>query len=135
MKQVRHYQRYTVTGSGFIHHIPIKNAEFHINNISASGMNITSAVDLMVNQVITLEVHVSGNILPYSKLIKGKVIRKIKHCTIYYYGVQFIELAHNDIVEIDEYLRLNYSSTALYLNSYNTGEDTPIKQLQRKNDY
>lgn len=97
-------------------------------------MNITAEVDLKEHQVIAMEVHISGNILPYSKQLKGKVVRKSKYGSIYQYGVQFMELINKDIIEIDEYLRLNYSSNAPHRISYDTGDDNPMQLMQRKKD-
>jgi hypothetical protein len=133
MEKIRHYQRYTVLGSGVIYRTSIQNVAFSINDISASGMNIITEADLEKDVVISMEIQVSGNILPYKKQIKGRIIRKSKCDSIFNYGIQFMDLPNRDIIEIDEYLRLNYSNTAPHRTSYDTGNDeNPLRQLSRK---
>lgn len=135
MRKLRHYQRYAVSGSGFFHNNPIRKVEFSVKDISASGINITTEIELEEHEVITMDVQVSGNLLPYIKQFKGKVVRKRQHNSIYNYGIRFMELTHKDMIEIDEYLRLNYGSAALPYTSYDTGhDDRPIRQLNLAND-
>lgn len=134
MGKMRHYQRFSVSGSGYIHHKPTHIAAFSINNISASGMNITSNVDFAKDEVVVLEVQVSGSALPYFKHLTGRVVRKHKCDSIYHYGILFIELPVKDMIEIDEYLRLNYTSAPAHQTSYDTGnEEHPIQQLYLRN--
>lgn len=135
MRKMRHYQRYTVSGSGFIYWNLVQKAEFSINDISASGINITAEIELQEHEVVLIEVQFSGNLLPFDKQLRGKVTRKRKHNSIYNYGIRFISLAPKDIVEIDEYLRLNHGSTTLHRDSqYNEPDSDPLKQLIRTNN-
>ncbi len=135
MRKMRYYQRYTVSGSGFILFSPERKAEFSINDISASGMSITAQAELEENEAVMTEVRIYGKLLPVSKQMKGSVVRKRRHNSIYHYGIRFIDMTHKDIVELDEYLRLNHDSTAFHDPSRDAGHDeNPIRQLIRTND-
>lgn len=135
MSKMRHYQRYTVLSSGFIFFSPVRKAEFSINNISASGMNITAKVELEEHEAFMMEIQIYGKLFPVSKQMKGRVVRKRRHNSIYHYGIRFIDMTHKDIVELDEYLRLNHDSTAFHDPSRDAGHDeNPIRRLVRTND-
>jgi hypothetical protein len=133
MRQIRHYQRHALTGNGLIHCSSGHKAAFSVNNISASGMSITAEAELEENEMIDLEVQLFGNILPYKKRLKGKVVRILRRNTAFEYGIRFLELTRKDMVETDEYLRLNTGSAGLHqhVSGDTAHDDDPVKRLSR----
>lgn len=133
MSTIRHYLRYMVTGKGNILINGRKNTEFLINDISASGMNITSNVQVQDHEIISMHVQISGNLFNYQKDVKGKVVRKHQHNSCFHYGIKFFELSQKDIIDLDEFLRINHNSSSLQdSSSLQTGhDDAPTKQLKR----
>lgn len=117
MGNMRHCQRYIVTGSGWIYRSNDQKAEFKVNDISASGVNITSNSVLKEKDIILMEIYVYGNLLPFTKKAKGEVVRKQQGMG-YRYSIRFVGLTDKDMIEMDEYLRLNCGGTDLHYTPY-----------------
>jgi len=83
-------------------------------------MSITTEVELDEHEMVLMDVQIFGNLLPFIKQFKEKVVRKRHYNSVYHYGILFIGLTHKDIIEIDEYLQLNYGSSALNYNPHDT---------------
>lgn len=113
MKKHRQYQRYIVTGNGHILNSKQEKAEFLIKDISASGINLVTDMALEEHETVMIDIIISGSFMPYSKQLKGKVMRKHREHPLCHYAVSFLELARKDVIEIDEYLRFNQSSSKL----------------------
>lgn len=118
MRIRRHYQRYEVTDRGLIDGSNTKKAEFRTVDISASGVNIITEALLDEGEIITMDLRISGSLLAFFKKIKGKVVWKHRQGTSYQYGIRFIELKHKDLIELDEYLRVNFGGTVLHYGAY-----------------
>jgi c-di-GMP-binding flagellar brake protein YcgR len=105
MKNNRHYKRYAVKCSGWIIDKSSQKYRFHVNDISASGMNIATDKELDDAQMLSIKFDISGTLLPHAKRLEGEIVRKNRTNTGYNYSIRFLGLTHNEIVEMDEYLR------------------------------
>ncbi|RCX16646.1 PilZ domain-containing protein [Anaerobacterium chartisolvens] len=132
MRRIRHYQRYEATGKGTVKHSNTHGTDFTIKNISASGIKLFTAVKLDANSVILMDIHIHGTVSSFSKQVKGKILRRQKHHNSYFYAIHFIDLSHQEIIELDEYLRLNFGNSLLHHSPYEIEhEEYAIKQLMR----
>lgn len=122
MGNIRHCRRYVVTGNGWIYCTNGKKAEFKVNDISASGVSITTDSVLKEKDIILMEIYVYGNLLPFMKKAKGEVVRKQQGMG-YRYGIRFVGLTDKDMIEMDEYLRLNCGGTELHYTPYEVIHD------------
>lgn len=113
MRKHRHYQRYKVAGNGHILSSKLQKAGVLVNDISASGVNLTTDLELEEHETVVIDITISGSFIPFSKQFKGKVIRKHSNNSLHHYAVKFIELTRKDLIEVDEYLRFNQSSSKL----------------------
>ncbi len=132
MRRMRHYQRYEATGKGTIKHSNMHGTEFTIKNISASGIKLSTTVKLEEHSLILMDIHLHGNVSSFSKQIKGKILRRQKHHNSYFYAIHFTGLSHQEVIELDEYLRLNFGNSLLHYAPYEIEhEEYAIKQLMR----
>lgn len=126
MGNIRHCQRYIVTGNGWIYGSNGQKAEFKVNDISASGVNITTKIVLKEKDTILMEIYVYGNLLPFMKKAKGEVVRTQQGMG-YRYGIRFVGLTDKDMIEMDEYLRLNCGGTEPHYTPYEMIRDDSIE--------
>lgn len=111
MKNHRHYNRYAMTCKGQVINSNSHKFRFHLNNISASGMNITTDLELKESKILTIKFESTGIHMPFTKHLKGLIVRSYSD---YKYGIRFLEQTPDDIIELDEYLRFIRSNTNLH---------------------
>jgi c-di-GMP-binding flagellar brake protein YcgR len=112
MKNSRYYKRYNVSFNGYVVENNSNKYIFHVQDISAGGMNIITDQDFVLNHLLTFVFDNAGLRLPQIKQIKGKITRKRTGNGVFAYGIRFIELSDAQIVEIDECLRYAHTITS-----------------------
>jgi hypothetical protein len=73
--------------------------------MSACGMSITTDVEIKDTALLSIHFDSSGILLPHTKQLKGKIVRKKETNAGFNYAIRFIDLTHMETIEIDEYLR------------------------------
>lgn len=105
MKNMRHYKRYAVKCSGFIIDGSLRHIRFHVNDISAGGMNIDTDKEIKDAHALTIHFDFTGMLLPHAKELRGIAVRKKVRSGVFNYSICFLNLTRHEIVELDEYLR------------------------------
>jgi hypothetical protein len=105
MGDMRHYKRYAVKCSGNIIDSKFRRIKFRVNNISACGISVSTDREVEDAEALTIYFDITGILLPHTKHLKGKVVRRHSGHSSFNYGIRFLDLTHLEIVEIDEYLR------------------------------
>lgn len=111
MTDRRHYRRYAVNCSGHFYDDRSKKYVFQLNNISPSGMNITTGDDFTQTQIYSISLNLTGLPLPRAKQLKGEVVRKKRNKAVFNYSIRFVGLTDADIIELDEFLRYIHNNT------------------------
>ncbi len=122
MKNNMNYKSYSVTGKGkFYTTSQLKKHPFNILNISALGARLSTETKLEINSSITMELRLEGHLSNILKTIKGTVIGNSASGIKNYYDVKFSGLSDIDIIELDEFLRINYSFAVLHSRPIESG--------------
>lgn len=106
MEGFRNYPRCAVVGDGELAK-QSSNAvyEFHVIDISASGVKLKTAADLELNAKVDISIRFSGHIIEVPVHAPCEVVKKEKIGEEFEYALKFTSLSHKDRVEIDEIIR------------------------------
>lgn len=114
MQRIRYYKRYHASGEGelrFSH--SAKRYSFKVLDASAAGLRIASEIELEEKECIRLRFVLAGPLSQYVKEVDARVMKKEHQGSVYQYGLHFLHFTHMDVVELDEYLRINFGTEAL----------------------
>ncbi len=115
MKNNREYNRYSVKCSGDITDSRHNNYKFVMNNISAGGMSITTDEEMIEENELTILFDMCDIMLPRTKQLKGRIVRKKADDPVYNYGIRFTDVTSMEVVEMDEYLRFRHYSALVHM--------------------
>ncbi len=91
----RHFTRYVIRCTGYFLDSAFHRYDFRVNNISASGMNVTTDKDVRAaGDALTIHFDPEGLKLPRIKELKGSIVREKKNGAGFNYGIRFLNLSY-----------------------------------------
>ncbi len=97
----RKYERISPLGEGELH-TNTGPGNFTLTDISACGIGIDSRQDLAIGQDMSIKLIMH---IPYRNKeikVRGKVIHKNETDKGYHYGINFIDIKNEEMIDIDE---------------------------------